>query len=78
MGSPRPRSIRFLLERSLHEDHESPRIAVPLPQDTKIRDVYVRPHDLKSYDELIRDRDDEPEQPEQPGDATKENDHDHE
>lgn len=55
MDSPHPRSIRFLLDRSLHKDQEPPRIAVPLPDDARLRDVFVRPHDLKSYDRLIHD-----------------------
>jgi transposase len=55
LGSPRPRSIRFLLERALHEDREPPRIQVPLPDELKNKDVFVRPHDLKAYDPLIHD-----------------------
>lgn len=59
-GTPAPSSIRFLLERMLRAEGASPNVNVALPDDPRIKNLFVKPHDLKGYDGLIRRDDDTP------------------
>lgn len=49
-GSPHPETVRLVLERRHHERRMKPPIAVALPDDPRIRDLVVTPHDLAGYD----------------------------
>lgn len=54
-NSPHPHTVRLVLERS--RPGQPPSLPVPLPQDPRIRDLAVRPHDLATYDTLSEDCD---------------------
>lgn len=49
--SPHPQTVRLILERQL----PLPFLPVALPEDPRVRNLIVRPHDLASYDELNRE-----------------------
>jgi len=44
--SPHPQTVRLILERQ----QPSPNLPVALPEDPRVRNLVVRPHDLASYD----------------------------
>ena len=50
--APHPNSVRRILERNRKSRGIEPPVAVPLPDDPRIRNLTVRAHDLKSYDSL--------------------------
>jgi transposase len=52
--SPHPQTVRLILERQL----PLPFLPVSLPEDPRVRDLVVRPHDLASYDDLSGDDED--------------------
>jgi hypothetical protein len=49
---PHPNAVRLSLERRREERRQLPPINIDLPNDDRIRGLVVRPHDLKSYDQL--------------------------
>jgi transposase len=49
-GSPHPETVRLILDRRRRARSERPPIPVTLPDDPKVRDIVVIPHDLSSYD----------------------------
>jgi hypothetical protein len=51
-GVPHPNAVRLSLEKRREERDQLPPINIDLPDDTRVRDLVVRPHDLKSYDQL--------------------------
>lgn len=53
--TPHPRSVQMILEAEEMRRGDLPRIEVPLPDDQRLRDVAVRPHDLAAYGALGRD-----------------------
>jgi hypothetical protein len=59
-NTPRASSVAFLLRRQLRST--SPRPAVDLSRHPEAQSIDVRPHDLETYDELARNRDDDPDQ----------------
>lgn len=59
-GSPAPRSIGFLLERMHRAEGRSQNVSVALPDNPKIKGLFVKPHDLKGYDSLMQKEDDTP------------------
>jgi len=50
--APHPNSVRHILERNARARGEAPPLPVPLPDDPRVRNLTVRPHDLKTYDSL--------------------------
>lgn len=56
--TPEPRSVRLILEKERLEAGLAPRVAVPLPDDPRVRDVAVRPASLEGYG-VLRDHDEE-------------------
>jgi phosphoglycolate phosphatase-like HAD superfamily hydrolase len=59
--SPHPSSVRHILERNAQARGAAPPVPVPLPDDPRVRDLTVRPHDLKNYDALKEVENDEQE-----------------
>jgi transposase len=57
-GAPHPHSVRLVLERRWHERGTPAPVPVHLPDDPRVRDLVVRPHDLKNYDDLKEEDDD--------------------
>jgi transposase len=55
---PHPNAVRLILERRRDERHEPPPVAVILPEHVRAKDRLVRPHDLRAYDNL-KDNSDE-------------------
>ena len=53
-------SVAFLLRRQ--QRTTAPRLAVDLSRYPEAQSIEVRPHDLETYDELARNRDDDPDQ----------------
>lgn len=53
-----PRAVQQVLERKRREKGVPPPIPVQLPDDTRVRNLSVRPHDLKTYDSLKENYDD--------------------
>lgn len=58
-NTPRASSVAFLLRRQ--QRGASPRLAVDLSRHPEAQSIEVRPHDLETYDELARKRDNDPE-----------------
>jgi transposase len=54
-GSPHPQSVRLILERSERQRQTPPPLPVHLPDDPRVRELAVRPHDLGAYDTLGED-----------------------
>ena len=51
-GTPHPRSVQMILEAADQLSNEAPRVDVDLPDDPRVREIAVRPHDLAAYDAL--------------------------
>ncbi len=49
---PHPHAVRHALERRRQERGQPAAIALALPDDARIRDLTVRPHELSSYDKI--------------------------
>ena len=49
-GSPHPETVRLILDRRRQQRHAKPPIAIELPDDPRVRDLVVTPHDLADYD----------------------------
>lgn len=54
---PHPHAVRQLLEQRRRRDGAPPRMPVHLPDDPAIRDLTVKPHDLRMYDRIFQDED---------------------
>ncbi len=52
-------AVRQLIDQQRHAKGLPPSLPVPLPDDPRIRNLQVRPHDLEDYDQLHREDDDE-------------------
>lgn len=57
--SPHPNSVRHILDRTREERNLEPLIPIELPDDPKIKDITVRPHDLGDYDKIEERKEDE-------------------
>ena len=51
-GVPHPNAVRLSLERRREQREQDPPLAVTLPDDQRVRNLVVRPHDLDNYDNL--------------------------
>lgn len=54
-GSPHPHTVRLVLDRRRHQRGDLPPVPVHLPDDQRVRELAVRPHDLATYDTLKED-----------------------
>jgi len=61
--APHPGSVRLILERNARTQGQAPPVAVPLPDDPRVRNLVVKAHDLKRYDDLRKVVTDDPEEP---------------
>lgn len=48
-GVPHPNTVRISLDRRLEEKNLPPPLAIPLPDDDRVRDMVIRPHSLDTY-----------------------------
>ena len=46
---PHPNTVRLYLERQREEQHLLPALAIPLPNDSRVRNQIIRPHSLADY-----------------------------
>jgi len=51
-NTPHPNAVRLYLEKQREKNNLPPPLTISLPDDKRVRDLSVRPHDLKSYDQL--------------------------
>jgi hypothetical protein len=51
-GVPHPNAVRLCLEKRREDRKQLPPVTLDLPNDKRVRDLVVRPHDLRSYDQL--------------------------
>ncbi len=51
-GVPHPNAVRLSLQRRREQREHKPPLAVRLPEDHRLRNLVVRPHDLGNYDHL--------------------------
>lgn len=51
-GSPHPSTVRLILDRRRCAGQQRPPLPVTLPDDKRIRDLVVTPHDLAEYDSV--------------------------
>ena len=58
-GMPHSRAVRQCLERRRQQRELPPLVAVSLPDDPKVRELEVRPHDLSDYDINVQENDDD-------------------
>lgn len=49
---PHPNSVRLILDKNCEANNQLPRINIDLPNDDRIRNLVVQPHDLSTYDQL--------------------------
>lgn len=61
-GVPHHHAVRHILERRRRARGELPPIPVALPEDPRVRDLFVTPHPLAGYDALIPPTDSTPEE----------------
>lgn len=59
---PHHHAVRHILERERRARGEPPPLSVKLPDDPRVRDLTVTPHELQSYDALIPKADATPEE----------------
>jgi hypothetical protein len=52
-----PQAVRHILERNRRENGKPPARPVVLPDDPRVKNLFVRPHDLKTYDHIASDND---------------------
>lgn len=55
--SPHPHAVRLVLERRRTQRGALPPVPVRLPEDQRVRELAVRPHNLATYDNLNEDED---------------------
>lgn len=60
---PHPNAVRLCLERRREQRDQDPPLAVKLPEDQRVRNLVVRPHDLDGYDNLQPNPETEDEEP---------------
>ena len=53
-GTPSTASVQLILDRRQHQACQSPKLAIELPDEAKIRDIVVKHHDLDKYDALAQ------------------------
>lgn len=49
---PHPNAVRISLEKQREERHLPPPISITLPDDKRVRELVIRPHQLELYDQL--------------------------
>jgi transposase len=58
-NSPHPGTIRIHLEKQREARCQPPPIGVDLPDDSRVRNLVIRPHQLEDYDQLQSNNEDE-------------------
>jgi transposase len=50
--SPHPHAVRLVLERCRHESGKPPALPLSLPDDPRVSNLIMKPHDLTDYDHI--------------------------
>ncbi len=66
--APHLAGVRHLIDQHRHESGQPPQLPLSLPDDPRLRDLHVRPHDLADYDQLQTDDKHQPDNEHQPDD----------
>ena len=69
-GAPHPAAVRHVLERMREGEGKPPVLPLHLPDDPRVRDLWVKPHDLAPYDALPEGDDDAHDEEDPEGDPT--------
>lgn len=51
-GAPHPHAVRQILDQERQSKNQKPSLPVELPDDPRVRDMHVQPHDLGTYDAI--------------------------
>jgi hypothetical protein len=51
-GAPHPAAVRHVLERRREAEGKPPALPLHLPDDPRVREIWVKSHDLATYDPL--------------------------
>ena len=62
---PHPNAVRQTLQKRRDEQCKEPPIAIPLPDDKRVKNLTVKTHALKGYDDINTMSDNDKEEPEQ-------------
>jgi transposase len=62
---PHPNAVRQTLQKRREEQCKEPPIAIPLPDDKRVKDLTVKTHALKGYDDINSTSDNDKKEPEQ-------------
>ena len=54
-GAPHLAAVEQILDQHRHASRQPPPIAVPLPDDPRVRNMVARPHALATYDQLTQE-----------------------
>lgn len=54
-NSPHPNSVSHILDRNTRVRGEAPPVSIPISDDPRVRNLTVRPHNLKNYDNLKKE-----------------------
>ena len=57
-GAAHPHAVRHILDRSRKEQGKPPALAIPLPDDPRVKNLVVTPHSLGDYDYYLEKTDD--------------------
>ena len=57
---PHPNAVRQILQKRREERLEPPPIAIPLPDDKRVKDLNVKTHALTGYDQINATTDETP------------------
>lgn len=55
-GVPHPNAVRISLEKQREARRQPPPIGINLPNDKRVRELVIRPHQLESYDKLYAEK----------------------
>ena len=58
-GAPHPAAVRHVLERRRQAEGKPPVLPLQLPDDPRVRELWVKPHELAPYDTLHEGEDDD-------------------
>ena len=56
---PHPSAVRIHLETQREARHQPPPIGIALPDDSRVRNLIIRPHQLEDYDQLQSNQENE-------------------
>jgi hypothetical protein len=58
-NAPHPNTVRIHLEKQRESRCQPPPIGIDLPDDSRVRNLVIRPHKLEDYDQLQSNKEEE-------------------